>query len=58
MHGQQNVKKKQSKRNWCVLEDTFLEQRVTQIRLHHEARDMRNVWGGVISDMNRRKSGN
>jgi len=31
-----------------VLEDTFLEQRVTQIRLHHEARDMRNVGGGIF----------
>ena len=35
---------------------------MAQIRLHHEARDMRNVGGGGvggdISDMNRRKSGN
>jgi len=57
MHGQQNIKKNQNKRIWCVLEDTE-QQRVTQIRLHHEARDMRNVGGWDISDMYRCKSGN
>ena len=48
MHGQQDIKKKLSKRIWCMLEDTFSEQHVTQILLHHGARDMRTFGGGIF----------
>ena len=41
-------KTKRSKRIWCVLEGTFSEQRVTQIRLHHGACDMRNFGGWIF----------